>query len=309
MTVRVTWPLSAPISTRTSVPAGLWRIALSTSTRPICCTRCSSPMPCGGVAGGRASTTRLPCRAARPRNSRTRARAVRGQVDRLLLHLDRPGVEPGQVEQVGGELGQPASPARAWSAGTPRAWRASRSSLCQQLEEPGQREQRRAQLVGGVGDEVLAGAVDLREPALHEIEGPGQPAELVRGARRRSAGRTGPAATRLAADFELAQPPRDGDRRAPSRRARRRRARAPVAIRIWRSPARRRRSRRRAAGTAHDARRASGRRRARSRRASARHDPAARPSAAPADRHRKRRHRLRIGAARHRGPGGPRRAV
>ena len=39
--------------------------------------------------------------------------------------------------------------------------------VVQQLEEPAQREQRRAQLVRGVGDEVVARAVGLVEPRLH----------------------------------------------------------------------------------------------------------------------------------------------
>ena len=102
-----------------------------------------------------------------------------GQVDRLVDHLDRARVEPRQVEQVGGELGQPRH-LLAHRQQELLARGGVEVLLVQQLQEPRQREERRAQLVRGVGDEVLARPVDLGEPGLHEVERAGQAAELVR---------------------------------------------------------------------------------------------------------------------------------
>ena len=49
----------------------------------------------------------------------------------------------------------------------------------QQLQEPREREQRRPELVGGVGDEFLPGAVELRELDPHPVERRGQLSKLV----------------------------------------------------------------------------------------------------------------------------------
>jgi hypothetical protein len=49
----------------------------------------------------------------------------------------------------------------------------------QELEKAGEREQRRAKLVGGVGDELLAGAVELRQLNAHPVERRRQLADLV----------------------------------------------------------------------------------------------------------------------------------
>ena len=54
----------------------------------------------------------------------------------------------------------------------------ARVLLIEQLDEAAEAEDRRAELVGGVGDELLTGAVELGEPALHLVEGAGQRAEL-----------------------------------------------------------------------------------------------------------------------------------
>ena len=48
-----------------------------------------------------------------------------------------------------------------------------------QLEEAAEREERRAQLVRGVGDELAARAVELAEPPAHPLERVGQVSELV----------------------------------------------------------------------------------------------------------------------------------
>ena len=51
--------------------------------------------------------------------------------------------------------------------------------VLQQLEEAAEREQRRAQLVRGLGDELLARVVEPLQLALHVVEGGGELAELV----------------------------------------------------------------------------------------------------------------------------------
>ena len=56
--------------------------------------------------------------------------------------------------------------------------------VLEQLDEAAEREDRRAQLVRGVGDELLARAVEPREPPLHLVEGARELAELVGGVDR-----------------------------------------------------------------------------------------------------------------------------
>ena len=146
---------------------------------------------------------------------------------------DGAGVEPGQVEQVAGELGQPAHllAGRLHELG---AGLGVEVLLCQQLEEPAEREERRAQLVRGVGDEVLAGAVDLGQPGLHEVERARQPGRARRGTRRRWAGRTcrrrcgSPPPSGARAGREIA-------RAAPHPTTTATASATSVAIRIWRS--------------------------------------------------------------------------
>ena len=100
------------------------------------------------------------------------------QPDLLVLDPDPAGVHPREVEQVGGELGQPVDlrPRRREEL-APRAL--VEVLVREQLEEARQREQRRPELVGGVGDELLPGAVELRELDPHAVERRGQLAELV----------------------------------------------------------------------------------------------------------------------------------
>ena len=56
--------------------------------------------------------------------------------------------------------------------------------VLEQLDEAAEREERRAQLVRGGRDELLARAVELRELALHVVEGDRELAELVVGVDR-----------------------------------------------------------------------------------------------------------------------------
>ena len=111
----------------------------------------------------------------------------RAEVDAVDRHHDAAGVELGEVEQVGGELGQSLDllAHRAHELGPLLG---ARVLLVEQLDEAAEAEDRRAQLVRGVGDELLAGAVELGEAALHLVEGAGELAELARGVDRDAGG-------------------------------------------------------------------------------------------------------------------------
>ena len=116
--------------------------------------RLAAPSPWSSIGervalGRRPELVRHP--AARPRPGRP-ARS----------HLDRVGVELGEVEEIGGQLGQP----RDLLAHRPDELRARgrvRLLLVEQLDEAAQREDRRAQLVRGVRDELPPRAVQPRE--------------------------------------------------------------------------------------------------------------------------------------------------
>ena len=108
------------------------------------------------------------------------------EVDGVGLDDDRPGVELGEVEQVGGELGQPLDllAHRVHELGPLLG---ARVLVLEQLDEAAEAEDRRAQLVRGVGDELFAGSVELGQAALHFVEGAGELAELARGVDRDAA--------------------------------------------------------------------------------------------------------------------------
>ena len=74
------------------------------------------------------------------------------------------GVEPREVEQVGGELRQPRH-LLAHRLEELLARLLVQVLVGHQLQEPAQREQRRAQLVRRVGDELASGALEVLEPA------------------------------------------------------------------------------------------------------------------------------------------------
>ena len=102
-----------------------------------------------------------------------------GQADLLVLDPDPSHVHPGEVEQIGGELGQALdlTPRRREEL-PPR--RLVEILVGEQLQEAGEGEQRRPELVGGVGDELLAGPVELGELDAHPVERGRQLADLVR---------------------------------------------------------------------------------------------------------------------------------
>ena len=106
-----------------------------------------------------------------------------GQVDAVRDHHDPAGVELGEVEQIGGQLGQ-AVDLLAHRADELFPLLGARFVLLEQLDEPAEAEDRRPQLVRGVGDELLAGVVELGEAPLHFVEGAGELAQLAGGVDR-----------------------------------------------------------------------------------------------------------------------------
>ena len=122
----------------------------------------------GNPSSGSARSTSVWCWRARPELARDLPRQCR-QVDLLALHRDRPGVEPRQVEQVDGQLLEARDLlAHRLQELAPRL--VVELLVLEQLDEAAEREDRRAQLVRGVGDELLARAVDAAELLLHLVE-------------------------------------------------------------------------------------------------------------------------------------------
>ena len=87
-------------------------------------------------------------------------------------------IEAREVEQVGGELREPVD-LLAHRLEELLPGRLVDLLVRHQLEEAAEREERRPQLVRGVGDELAARAVELAEPPAHSLERVGQVAELV----------------------------------------------------------------------------------------------------------------------------------
>ena len=122
--------------------------------------------------------SRWPLDAASGPNSSARSAARAPEVDRLTRHGQPARVEPRKVEQVGGELRQTVDLlAHRGQELAPRGF--VELFVVEQLEEPGQREQRRAQLVRGVGDELPARVVEMRQADAHPLERRRQRAELA----------------------------------------------------------------------------------------------------------------------------------
>ena len=100
------------------------------------------------------------------------------EVDGLVLDPHSAGVETGEVEQIGRELRQPVDlfPHRLEEL---LPGRLVELLVRHQLQKAGEREERRAQLVRGVRDELAAGAIEHLEPDAHPLERRGELAELV----------------------------------------------------------------------------------------------------------------------------------
>ena len=144
----------------------------------ICRTRSGSALAITGWLGRR-SSSRDPCWSARGPNSRATSRASALRSTLSVRTTIAPGVELGEVEEVGGQLRQPLDllAHRAHELGPLLG---ARVLVLEQLDEAAEAEDRRPQLVRGVGDELLAGAVELGQAALHFVEGAGQLPELAR---------------------------------------------------------------------------------------------------------------------------------
>ena len=162
--------------TVTSTPGGLWRSALSTSTRAICATRASSAIATADDAPAARDRAAALLGAWR-RSPAPRSAATPAMSTSSRAHLHAAGVEARQVEQVGGEPGQPRH--LAVHRGDELAARGGILLVLEQLEEAAEREQRRAQLVRGVGDELAARPVGALQPAAHVVERAGQLVDLV----------------------------------------------------------------------------------------------------------------------------------
>ena len=101
-------------------------------------------------------------------------------VGRLRPQLERTRFEPREVEQLGRELAHAVDlAAQLVEELAPRVL--VEVLVGEQLEEPAEREDRRAQLVRCGRDELLARAVEPRELVLHVVERGGELAQLVVG--------------------------------------------------------------------------------------------------------------------------------
>ena len=223
-------PSPAATVSVTSTPAGLCRRALSTSARAICATRASS-----AIATADARRQRRHRAAALLGGAAKSCGGQRGdasEVDVVVRDLDAAGIEPRQVEQVGREPRQ----ARHLAAhrGDELAARVGILLVLEQLEEAAEREQRRAQLVRGVRDELAAGAVGALEPAAHVVERARQLVDLVAAVVDRPAVARLPAAIRARRALQAADAGRQRERRAAGRPASSRGSAIATAIRTSR---------------------------------------------------------------------------
>ena len=191
-------------STRTGAPRGAKRSALSSRIRTIRATAPGSPFAQHGAIGGTTSTL-SPRSAARSSNSAATARVSSPSSTRLGAQR-RLGVEPGEVEQVGGEVleaAQLALGARDLRVRVLEVDAALGEVVVEQLEHPLEQGQRRAQLVRRGGDERAPRLLLAAQRRVHRRQRAGEVADLVAGVVDRR--RRGEAA-RLVSDRRLAQP-------------------------------------------------------------------------------------------------------
>ena len=102
------------------------------------------------------------------------------EIYRGALEMHLAGVEPGEVEELLGQLRQ-ALELLSHANEELVSRRLVELLIGEELQMSSQREERRAQLVRGVGDELTAGSLELGETLAHAIERTGQLAELVVG--------------------------------------------------------------------------------------------------------------------------------
>ncbi len=178
-TARRTRPFSRAAVTTIWVPAGVWVSALSIRMRTIWATRTGSHWASMRREGSR-SSRRESCWASVGSNSPDTERVSSARVDLLGAQLERARLQPREIEEIDGQLAQaPHLVADLVQEAAPRL--RVEVLVLEQLQEPAQREHRRAQLVGGGGDELLAGQLELLELLLHLVERDGQLPELVGG--------------------------------------------------------------------------------------------------------------------------------
>ena len=101
-------------------------------------------------------------------------------VELLGREADRLGVEPGEIEEVGRELRQPLDLAAHRPDELAPALAVGLRLVVEQLDETAERGDRRAQLVGGVGDELPPRGVQPAQPPLHLVERQRELTDLVR---------------------------------------------------------------------------------------------------------------------------------
>ena len=157
-------------------PGGVWRTALSTSTRSTCSTRPSSPH--AGAGAPLSTTMKEPRRAARACISRAQSAASSPSSIVVARDGDAARVEAREVEQVGRELRQPLH-LLAHRVEELAALLLGQPALGEQLEVAAERRQRRAQLVRGVRDERRPRALERLEAHAHLVERARELADLV----------------------------------------------------------------------------------------------------------------------------------
>ena len=200
------------------VPCGVWVSALSTRIRRICATRSGSARAVGGpvavdldrgavALGRRAELLRDPP-------------GELTQVDAVGVELEHVGVQLREVEEVGGELRE-ALDLLAHRSHELVARRRVRLLVLEQLDEAAEREDRGAQLVRGVGDELLAGLSSrARRFCISLKVRASWPTSSVESIRDR--GREVALGDLLGGRLQPAQPPRVRPSGEPARRQRRR---------------------------------------------------------------------------------------
>ena len=163
-----TCPFDRAAETRTPVPGGVWRSALSSRIRSTWATRSGSQSSSIG-SGRRSSSTSDSCRAASRRELRRDLTRELPDVRRLDPQLQRAGLQPREVEQLDRQVAHAVDLAA--DLLQERAPRLLVEVLVgQQLQEPAQGEDRRAQLVRRGRDELLARPIQPRELVLHVVE-------------------------------------------------------------------------------------------------------------------------------------------
>ena len=100
------------------------------------------------------------------------------EIDRLEHHRELPGIDPREVEEIGGE------PRETLNLPLHRFDEAAAGLLVdvlvrEELQKASDRKQRRTQFMGGVRDELLARVVELRELNAHPVERASELADLV----------------------------------------------------------------------------------------------------------------------------------